>query len=124
MNGSAVAERDWYLRARVRVVAAMRTSAGRGLVVRPPRYWRIGEEAELFQWGRAGRPVDHDDWWTTRDTDTAYILPAAAVGGLEILDGTQDQQAAVGRDRLVVRQGIHDQQSDLHDPAGGDSRRR
>lgn len=93
MNGTAVAEHDWYLRARVRVVAAIKTSAGRGLVVRPPRYWRIGEEAELFQWGRAGRPVDRDDWWTACDPDAAYILPATAVEVLEILDQTQDQQA-------------------------------
>ncbi len=88
MSGGPMAECDWYLRARIRVVAATRTAAGRGLVVRPPRYWWVGEEAELLQWGRAGRPVDRAGWWTAPDPETAYILPSTAVEVLEILDET------------------------------------
>jgi hypothetical protein len=57
------------------------------MVVRPPRYWWIGEEVELFQWGRAGQPVDRTGWWTSLDADAAYIVPCAAVEVLEILEG-------------------------------------
>lgn len=86
MDAGAIAEGDWFLRARVRVTAATRTAACRGMVVRPPRYWWIGEEVELFQWGRAGQPVDRTGWWTSLDPEAAYIIPCAAVEVLEILE--------------------------------------
>ncbi|MDL4814019.1 hypothetical protein [Actinomadura opuntiae] len=40
----------------------------------------------LVQWGRAGRPIDRDTWWTGYDIDGAHILPAAGVEVIEVLD--------------------------------------
>ena len=49
------------------------------------RQFEAGEELEMNQHGRAGRPVERDTWWTSFDIDGAFIIPAEHVEVLEIL---------------------------------------
>jgi hypothetical protein len=74
-----LAEREWSTRARVRISSNYPGSqpdmwSGRE---QPPR---PGAVLEMIQWGRAGRPVDRDAWWTSTDIDGAVIIPAEHVG--------------------------------------------
>jgi hypothetical protein len=42
------------------------------------RTFSAGEEVEMVQWGRAGRPVD-SAWWDCLDIDGAFILDPSEV---------------------------------------------
>ncbi len=77
------ATRDWYTRALVRV-KEMATKRS----VDPYREYTFhaGEELEMVQWGRAGRPVRREAWWTSFDIDGALILEADKVEVVNILD--------------------------------------
>jgi hypothetical protein len=81
-KGEEIAERDWSTSARVRITKPYRAGA-----VSPwdERRFRAGEELEMNQRGRAGRPVERDAWWTSFDIDGAFIVPAEHVEVLEVL---------------------------------------
>ncbi|MGY3676563.1 hypothetical protein [Streptomyces sp. TE33382] len=80
----AVARRDWHLRARVRIVRDYEAVAED-----PPVLWRftLGEEYTLVQWGLAGQPV-RNDWWTSRNTHTAHVVPDHHVTVLRVIEET------------------------------------
>jgi hypothetical protein len=80
-----LATRDWYTRALVRVKEVTTKRS-----VDPYREYtfRIGEELEMVQWDRAGRPVTHDSWWTSFDIDGALIIEASKVEIVKIIDET------------------------------------
>lgn len=85
-----IADRDWYVRARVRILADCRVCA-----VDPPttRTFRAGDEVTLIRWGRAGRPVS-DKWWTCQDIDGAHIVPSEYAEILEVLDAVEASDGA------------------------------
>lgn len=76
------AERDWHLRARVRILIDYTAAA-----VDPPevRRFKAGAELVMLRWGRAGQPVS-DEWWTSADIDGAHIVPAKHVQILDVID--------------------------------------
>ncbi len=78
-----VATRDWHTRARVRV---LETTVKHSVDPWVERKFHAGEEIEMVQWGRAGRPVRRDSWWTSFDIDAAFILEASNVEVVEVLD--------------------------------------
>lgn len=78
----AVAERDWSTRARVRITAPYGAGAPDSY---DGRQFTAGEELEMIQWGRGGRPVERDSWWTSTDIDGAFIVPADHVEVLEVI---------------------------------------
>ncbi len=78
-----VATRDWHTRARVRITAE---TTSRSVNPWVERTFHQGEELEMLQWGRAGRPVRRDAWWTSFDIDGAYIIKAENVEVIEVLD--------------------------------------
>lgn len=80
--GPQVAERDWSTRARVRITALHEAGAPGAPHT---RRFAPGEELEMVQWGRAGRDIDRDSWWTTTDIDAAFIVPAGHVEVLAVL---------------------------------------
>jgi hypothetical protein len=82
------AVQNWHTRARVRVIAETTTGAPDDPWPAHGRRWKIGEEATLVQWGRAGRPLERDSWWTGYDIDGAHILPAASVQIIEVIEET------------------------------------
>jgi len=86
-----VAERDWSVIARVRITKPYRAGS-----VSPwdERRFEAGEELEMNQHGRAGRPVERDAWWTSFDIDGAFIIPADYVEMLEIIDESAPTFAA------------------------------
>src|SRR6266566_4347669 len=77
------AARDWYTRALVRVKEPTTKRS-----VDPYREYtfRVGEELEMVQWGRDGRPVKREAWWTSFDIDGALIIEADKVEVVKILD--------------------------------------
>ena len=81
-NDPPVAEREWSTRARVRIRASYRAGS-----VSPREGCRFepGQELEMVQWGRAGRPVDRSAWWTSTDIDGAFIVPVEHVDVLEVI---------------------------------------
>lgn len=94
-----VAERDWSTRARVRITAAYSA----GAPYSDGRDFAVGEELEMVQWGRAGRQVERDAWWTSTNIDGAFIVPAEHV---EVLDVVRDNPptwaaAAMPAERVV-----------------------
>ena len=80
-NDPPVAEREWSTWARVRILATYRAGS-----VSPwdKRRFEPGQELEMVQWGRAGRPVDRAAWWTSTDIDGAFIIPAEHITVLEV----------------------------------------
>jgi hypothetical protein len=80
-----LAEREWWLRARVRILSTY--PGGQpdmwGNRERPPQ---PGEELQMLQTGRAGRRIDRDAWWTSSDIDGAVIIPAEHVLVLEVTE--------------------------------------
>ncbi len=85
------ATHDWYRRALVRV-KEMTTKRS----VEPYREhtFRAGEVLEMVQWGRAGRPVKRDSWWTSFDIDGALIIEASKVEIVKIIDETLPESEA------------------------------
>jgi hypothetical protein len=83
MADEQAADRDWHTRALVRM---KETHTYRS--VDPYREWTFhkGEELELIQWGRAGRPVRRDSWWTSFDIDGALIVEAGSVEIIQVID--------------------------------------
>lgn len=77
----ALAERDWSTIARVRITKPYRAGS-----VSPwdEHRFAVGDEREMNQHGRAGRPVERDAWWSSFDIDGAFIIPAGHVEVLEI----------------------------------------
>src|SRR6266852_4043941 len=84
-NDPPAAEREWSTWARVRIRATYRAGS-----VSPwdERRFEPGQELEMVQWGRAGRPVDRAAWWTSTDIDGAFIVPA---GHVDVLEVTRDK---------------------------------
>lgn len=78
-----LAERSWFTEAKVRIVKGYRAGA---VAPNTERRYLVGEEVQLIQWGRAGKEVDRDSWWTSMDIDGAYILPAEHVQVVEVLE--------------------------------------
>lgn len=78
-----IAAREWFTRARVRILETIKTQS-----VDPwtTRDFYAGQELEMVQWGRAGRPVERDTWWTSFDIDGAHIIKAGKVEVIEILE--------------------------------------
>lgn len=78
-----LAERDWSRRARVRIIKETTVGA-----VDPPveRTFKVGEELEMNQRGRAGEEIRRDNWWTSSDIDGAHIIDADCAEIVEILD--------------------------------------
>lgn len=83
------AVRDWHTRARVRVVVETTTGAPGDPWPAHGRRWKVGEEATLVQWGRAGQPVERESWWTSYDIDGAHILPATCVQVIEVIEDSE-----------------------------------
>ncbi len=77
------ATREWYTRAIIRV---KEMTTKRSVEPYTVRTFRAGEELEMVQWGRAGRPVRREAWWTSFDIDGALILEADKVEVVKILD--------------------------------------
>src|SRR5580658_1347550 len=82
-----LAEREWLTRARVRILASYPSSAPDIWHKRDPAP-QPGEERVMIQWGRAGRAVDRDAWWTSADIDGAAIVPAEHVLVLEVTENS------------------------------------
>jgi hypothetical protein len=78
----ALAERGWWTLARVRVLRQVEAGSPEG----EPRTFKVGEELQMNQHGRAGRPVDRDVWWSNLDIDAAKILDAKDVEVVEVLE--------------------------------------
>lgn len=78
-----VALQEWHIRARVRI---RETTVRRSVDPWRERTFQKGQELEMLQWGRAGQPVNRSDWWTSYDIDGAYIIDAALVEVLSVLD--------------------------------------
>lgn len=77
-----IAMRDWYTRARVRILETTMVGSPEG----GKHTFLKGYEQEMIQWGIAGREVRRDAWWTSFDIDGAYIIRADRVEVLEVLD--------------------------------------
>jgi hypothetical protein len=78
---SEQATRDWFRRASVRIledVTCHNTAFQRHTYTR-------GQEVEMLQWGRAGRPVDRA-WWSDFDIDLAFIIESDKVEIVRILE--------------------------------------
>lgn len=84
MAGEHIATRDWHTRARVRIKETITKHSPEG----GEHTFSAGEELEMLQWGRAGRTVMRDSWWSSFDIDGAFILKASEVEVVEILDET------------------------------------
>lgn len=82
-QSQAVAQRDWHTWARVRILAD--TEVGSIDPWETRRYY-AGQEVTMLQWGRKGRPVRRDSWWSNDDIDAAFILDASQVEVIEILE--------------------------------------
>lgn len=78
-----IASRDWHTRAIVRILET--TTVGN---VSPysERTFQAGEEVEMVQWGREGRPVSRERWWSDFDIDGAHIIKANKVEVVRVLD--------------------------------------
>ena len=95
-----IAERDWWTKARVRIMATTAVGSVNPIV---DHTLRVDEELTMVQWGREGCPVERDCWWTLADLDDAHIIAADRVTILEILDETPPTfaSAALPADQVV-----------------------
>lgn len=95
-----LAERDWSIRARVRITVPYESGAPDSV---HGRRFQPGEVLEMVQWGRGGRRIDRDSWWTSTDIDAAFIVPADHVDVLEVIADNPPTwaAAALGADRVV-----------------------
>jgi hypothetical protein len=76
------ATQDWYTRATVRILKTVtKRSPESG-----EHTFYAGLETEMLQWGRAGKDVDRDAWWTSFDIDGAFILEASEVEVVKVLE--------------------------------------
>ena len=81
MTKQPTASQDWHTRAIVRILKTTLTHSYDG-----EHTFRAGEEMEMVQWGRAGRPVDRGAWWTSYDIDGAFIIDSDKTEIVKILD--------------------------------------
>lgn len=88
-----VAVRDWSTTALVRIVVE---STVRSVDPDRTRTFRVGEELEMIQWGREGREVDRDTWWTSTDIDGAQIVKADTVEVVRVIDERDPMVADCG----------------------------
>ena len=105
-----IASRDWHTRAIVRVVELTKTATPEG----GKRDFYVGEEVEMIQWGREGRPVDRSRWWTSFDIDGAHIIKASKVEVVRVLEEVLPE----GDERL---DGFNDLPLDGDDDSGWDT---
>ncbi len=91
MTNEPVAAREWHTRARVRILTE---TTSRSVDPYTVRTFHPGEELEMVQWGREGRPVKRDAWWTSYDIDGAHIIKAEHVEIVEILDEVAPESEA------------------------------
>lgn len=82
MTEQQVATRDWHTHAIVRII----TDTTRSNALHRTHTFHAGKEIEMVQWGRAGRPVVRDSWWTSFDIDEAYIINAEKVEVIQVID--------------------------------------
>jgi hypothetical protein len=82
-NEGQQAIRDWHTRAIVRV---RETTVKHSVDSWGERTFRQGEELEMVQWGRAGRPVERDSWWTSYDIDSAFLIGSAKVEVVKVIE--------------------------------------
>lgn len=95
-NGDA--ERDWLIRARVRLLADVRTG-GYGT----PRTASAGDELVMVMRGRAGAWVATDAWSTDEPAKTALLVWAQNVEVLEVLEQVSPWP---GRDFVIEDGGL------------------
>ncbi len=81
-----VASRDWHTRARVRILTE---TTSRSVDPYTVRTFHVGEELEMLQWGREGRPIRRESWWTSFDIDGAHIIKGENVEVIEVLEEVQ-----------------------------------
>lgn len=84
-----IAARDWHTRAVVRI---LQEKTCRSVDPYTVHTFHAGDEREMIQWGRAGRPVERDAWWTSFDIDGAYIVEASIVEVVKVLDEISPQE--------------------------------
>jgi len=74
-----VAHREWHTYALVRFLQDYTCTAVEGR-------FQEGQELHMVQGGRAGLPVDRAHWCTDFAIDGAFIVPAAVVEVVEVLE--------------------------------------
>lgn len=52
------------------------------------KQFRAGQELDVQQSGQAGKAADRRLWWTGPDVDDEFLLPAAKVEVLEVLEAS------------------------------------
>jgi hypothetical protein len=77
-----VAERDWWIQARVRIV---RETTAHSLAWCSPRTFRVGEELTLHQGGQADAAVNCDSWRRSIDGEHGFTIPADCVEVIDVL---------------------------------------
>ncbi|KAB1140686.1 hypothetical protein F7R91_35130 [Streptomyces luteolifulvus] len=87
----SVAARDWFTRARVRILEEHRSTSVEPLAI---RIFRPGEEVQMVQWGPAGLEPETDMWLTSTDISAAHIIPADKVDVLEVLEAQSPEDDA------------------------------
>ena len=83
MANEPIAAQDWHTRAIVRV---LEPTVKHSVDPWRERTFRAGEELEMVQWGRTGRPIDRSAWWTSYDIDGAFIIESDNTEIVKILD--------------------------------------
>lgn len=78
-----IAQREWHTTALVRITKACGAASVDPYRVRD---FHVGDEVVMHQWGRAGRPVRRDDWWTSFDIDGAFIIKSENAEIIKIID--------------------------------------
>jgi hypothetical protein len=82
-TGWPLAERDWYTRARIRIVRET-TVNSTAFCVR--RTCGVGEELTMYQAGRAGWQVDRGTWQISIDDERVIAVPAGCAEVIEVLE--------------------------------------
>jgi hypothetical protein len=95
-----LAERDWYRRARVRIVKETTVGA---IDPMTERTFAVGEVVTMSQQGREGREIDRGSWWDSSDIDGAHIIDAGRAEIVEILEDHPPtwKEAALPADRVT-----------------------
>lgn len=81
MADEPIATRDWHRRALVRLLEEVTCH---NTAFQQHTYPK-GQEIEMLQWGRAGRPVDYA-WWSDVDIDLAFITLPGKVEVVRIIE--------------------------------------
>jgi hypothetical protein len=78
-----MAERDWWILARVRIARETTISS---VAWCSPRTFHAGEELTMHQGGRAGGTVDRSAWGRSVDGEHGFTIPAGCVEVIEVLE--------------------------------------